>query len=708
VFSDSEPVWTSDSKRIIFASDRQDFLSVQSRQMFYSKSSKHAAGEEAEENIYKMRLHDYSQLDLYELTIGETKLRRLTATNGIDETSPACAPDDKKLLFVSDANGVYNIYELQLDLAEPLSSYQHDSSKTSVVRPVTNLLSGIRQISLSRDGTKLLGVGLDYAGFDVFMLRTPFERKVQDVQTDGALSPTLWGKTLVETQTKKFYQVTALQKPAAPKAQFASLTIPNPPMFSASAIGLDSAKSRADSSKSTVASPPTSIPVSEIGLDSTKRPVAQASADSAKTKSDSIAVQSAPPVNVKTFVFDRGMVQSFNVAKEQTEKNSPAKKAPKRNKDEDGEYRVRRYKLNFTPDIVYGGASYDAVWGAQGSGIFSFSDLLGNHQISIFTNLQFDLQNSNYGITYAYLPDRIDYSISAYHTARFLGVLDPRDETGLSANFFRFRVYGATLGASLPISRFNRIDFSLGYLTLSKENLDDAFGNEQVSFLYPSITYTHDDSRPFLYSPIEGSRWAMSFSGSALSRVSFGTLLADYRRYFDLGGYYSFVARFSGATSFGATPQKFFIGGTENWINRRFENNAIPINDVQDFIFTTPAIPLRGFNYNRQNGTNFALANFELRYPFLQYLAFGPVPIPFYYLQGVLFMDIGGAWSDRSFRASAPNRFGNTELRDLLVGYGWGFRTVFFGLVLRYDMAWAYNLTSSSRPVHYVSFGGDF
>jgi outer membrane protein assembly factor BamA len=193
-----------------------------------------------------------------------------------------------------------------------------------------------------------------------------------------------------------------------------------------------------------------------------------------------------------------------------------------------------------------------------------------------------------------------------------------------------------------------------------------------------------------------------------MSRVSFGTILADYRRYYDLGGYYSFVMRFSGATSFGPTPQKFFIGGTENWINRRFENNAIPISDVQDFIFTTPAIPLRGFNFNRQNGTNFALANFELRYPFLQYLAFGPVPIPFYYLQGVLFTDIGGAWSDRSFRGTIRNAQGNTELKDLLVGYGWGFRTVFFGLVLRYDMAWAYNLTGSSSPRHYVSLGGDF
>lgn len=678
VFSDSDPTWSSDGKRIIFASDRQNYLTVNPRAVPIAKQRRNAA-KGAEEAVFKMRLHDYSQMDLYELVIGETQLRRLTATQGIDESSPVASPDDKKLLFISDANGVYNIYELQLDLDQPLASYKTDSGQVAKVRPVTNLLAGIRQISLSRDGTKLLGVGLDYGGFDIFMLRTPFERRPKDVLPDGTLEPTAWGKQLVETQRRKFYAVTGLDRLQA--MPVASLFGP------ASATASDIANRSEDPSDESPKADSASLAKAQSPKDTTK-------------------ISPSASVDVKTFVFDRGLVQTFNAAKEKREENSPAKKPPKRNLDESGEYRVRRYKVNFSPDIVYGGASYDAVWGAQGSGIFAFSDLLGNHQISVFTNLQFDLQNSNYGITYAYLPERIDYSVSAYHTARFLGILDP--DNPLLVNFFRFRVYGATLGMSYPISRFNRIDFTLGYLTLSKENLDGGAGNDQVSFIYPTLTFTSDDSRPFLYSPIDGSRWAVSLSGAAFSRVKFGTILADYRRYYDLGNYYSFVMRFSGATSFGPTPQKFFIGGTENWLNRRFENNAIPISEVQDFIFTTPAIPLRGYNFNRQNGTNFALANFELRYPFLQYLAFGPVPIPFYYLQGVIFLDIGGAWSDRSFKGAIRNARGELQLKDLLVGYGWGFRTVFLGLVLRYDMAWGYDLVSSSVPRHYVSFGADF
>ena len=681
VFSDSDPTWTNDGKRIIFASDRQGYLNINSCDVPIEKQKQNRRIKAAEEAVFKMRVHDYSQLDLYELVIGEHKLRRLTATQGIDETSPVLSPDDKKMLFVSDANGVYNIYELELDLDRPLLTYGTDSGRVAKVRPVTNLLSGIRQISLSRDGTKLLGVGLDYAGFDIYMLRMPFERRPKQVQADGTLEPTVWGKQHIEVQRNKFYAVTGLDKLKG---------IPTASLFYDASLNLSS---------TSVGEPAHPAPLDSMAVQDSLVKATR------KILNDSVKVSVVPPVDVKTFVFDRALVQTFNAARERRKEEAPAKKAPKKNLDESGEYRVRRYKVNFTPDLIYGGASYDAIWGAQGSGIFAFSDLLGNHQLSVFTNLQFDLQNSNYGITYAYLPERIDYSISAFHTARFLGILDPANNL---PNFFRFRVYGVTLGMSYPFSRFNRVDFSVGYLTLSKENLDGGLGNDNVSFIYPSITFTHDDSRPFLYSPIDGSRWAISFSGTAFSRVSFGTILADYRRYYDLGGYYSFVMRFSGATSFGATPQKFFIGGTENWINRRFENNAIPISEVQDFIFTTPAIPLRGYNFNRQNGTNFALANFELRYPFLQYLAFGPVPIPFYYLQGVLFLDIGGAWSDRSFRGAIRNAEGNLQLKDLLVGYGWGFRTVFFGFVLRYDMAWAYNLTGSSSPRHYVSLGSDF
>ncbi len=723
VFSDSDPVWSPDGKKIYFASDRQQNLSTAPRKL--TKADGYGTTKVSTQEVFKMRLHDYSQTDLYELTLADNSMRRLTATEGIDESSPAVGPDGKKMLFVSDRNGIYNVYEMILDGIEGTSPLVLTASAEPFigvaplpqprVRPITNFLTGIRQISLSRDGSKMVGVGLDYAGFDIFMMRMPFERQPKGVEPNGFLEATNWGKKMVQTQTAKFAENTGLrmrQKQASilmsePKALALVGNLPMVPRLGDSATVAPTAPLDTQKTAGMKKNPKQfvfgSIPVASMQAD-TAKPMTDAAA------TDTQAVSIAPNVNVKNFVFDRSVLNSTAESmKRDSERLALGAAKPRNNLDDDGDYKVKKYRLNFSPDIVYGGAGYDAIWGARGSGIFAFSDLLGNHQLSLYTNLQFDLQNSDYGITYAYLANRMDYAFSAFHQARFLGLQNPTNPNFV--DFFRFRMFGATLSAQYPIDRFKRIDLSLGYLTLSKENLDGNFGNESVSFLYPSITFTHDDSRPFLYAPISGSRYAISVSGTAGNRVNFASVLGDFRTYFDFWRYYSFVVRLSGAASFGSTPQRYFIGGTENWINRQFENNAVPITTVQDFIFTTPAIPLRGHNFNAQNGTRFALANAELRFPFLQALPLGPIPIPLYYLMGTLFADAGLAWSDDS---RVRLRFSDTPdgttpaYSDVLAGFGWGIRSVFLGFVVRFDMAWAYYNQGVSQPRYYVSLGGDF
>ncbi len=738
VFSDADPSWSPDGKKIYFSSDRQNYTLIFPDTL--SNARPYRTGQSSRD-VFKMRLHDYSQYDLYELTLANASVRRLTATDGVDESSPVIGPDGKRMLFISDRNGVYNIYEMILEGIESLGPLAGATASLELlpatlpqpkVRPITDLLSGIRHISLSRDGTKLLGVGLDYGGFDIYMLRMPFERQVKTTLKNGELEPTAWGKVMVKVQTMKFAENTGLLKNKG--AQYQALVFGERAVQVAQRSGQPSKSATSLNFDSTAASPakaqdksPAPQPENKLGFNPRKyvfaegfdnsvlysklsraeaqgQSVAQTPAPAAQ---DSIVI-SEPRINVKNFVFDRSNLNSLSEKIKEAERQTVADK-PRNSTDEDGEYKVKRYRLSFSPDIVYGGAGYDAIWGARGSGVFAFSDLLGNHQLIIFTNLQFDLQNSDYGITYAYLANRMDYAFSAFHQARFLGLQNPTNPNFI--DFFRFRLYGATLSAQYPLTRFDRFDFSLGYLTLSKENLDGTFGNESVGFFYPAITFTHDDSRPFLYAPIAGTRYAVSLSGTAGSRVNFASILFDYRTYFNFARYYSFVVRLSGAASVGGTPQNYFIGGTENWINRQFENNTIPISSVQDFIFTTPAIPLRGHNFNAQNGTRFALINTELRFPFLQALPLGPIPIPLYYLMGTIFADAGVAWSNDSrlrlrFK-DVPN--GQTPYyNDILAGVGWGIRTVFLGFVLRFDMAWAYYTQGFSEPKYYISLGGDF
>ncbi|MDD8019456.1 MAG: BamA/TamA family outer membrane protein, partial [Bacteroidota bacterium] len=118
---------------------------------------------------------------------------------------------------------------------------------------------------------------------------------------------------------------------------------------------------------------------------------------------------------------------------------------------------------------------------------------------------------------------------------------------------------------------------------------------------------------------------------------------------------------------------------------------------------------LRGYNYNVKNGTKFGLINYELRYPFIQYLVTGGLPIAFNNITGATFLDVGSAWTkDKAFKGIGKNDQGTTVTQDLLVGTGFGLRLIIFGMPLKIDVAWSYNYDTFSPPKYYFSLGGDF
>ena len=129
VFSDADPVWSADGRTIYFSSDRGDHLD-----------------HDAIPRNFRMQGYDFHQLDLYGIDVATRKITRLTNLPGSDETSPVATPDGKHLLFVSDRNGINNMYVLRLD--------------SLTFTPQTNSLSGVYQLSLSRDGGKLVFASL--------------------------------------------------------------------------------------------------------------------------------------------------------------------------------------------------------------------------------------------------------------------------------------------------------------------------------------------------------------------------------------------------------------------------------------------------------------------------------------------------------------------------------------------------------------------
>ncbi len=610
VFSDSDPIWTSDGKTIYFVSDRRDFITpVQLPPKF------------------KISKYDYSQLDIYSYTTDSGVMKRITNEPNCDKTNPVPSPDGTKLLYVTDRSGINNIYERTL--------------ATGVDRPITNSITGVYQLSLSADANKLSFSCLNEAGFDIFLLKTPFEKKIQTNEVES---------------TEYLKRKASIAKHLADSSEAQALV----------------------AAKNVKKSDTTAVYGENIRIDFNNYVFAEET-----TKVRQIIPTTASAAGAK------------NIAVEN-------------NVDDDGNYKINKYKLNFTPDIVYGNAAFSTFYGVQGTTMMAFSDMLGDHQIYFLTNLLLDLKNSDYVLAYYYLPDLIDYGIQGYHSARFLYLNDPLGDVSL----YRFRTWGLSASASYPVDRFNRLEFGLSWMNLLRENLDYTYiPTQKRSLIIPAISIVHDNTLWGYTAPSNGTRYNVSAMVSPAlgeNSLNFQTVNLDYRTYFSLYRDYTFAVRWSGGVSMGANPQRFFIGGTDGWINREF-NGGIPIENVEDYAFLSPALPLRGYNYNVKNGTRFGLMNYELRFPFIRYLVTGGLPLAFQNVTGLLFTDVGSSWtSDKAYRAVGTNADGSTVTQDLLIGMGTGLRFYIFGLPLKIDVAWSYDINGFSEPKYYFSLGGDF
>ncbi|GBD86268.1 translocation protein TolB [bacterium BMS3Abin03] len=628
IFSDRDPQWSHNGKEIFFASDRSNYLSADMLP--------------ADFKVYR---YNYNQTDIYSINAVTHNIRRITDLPNSNEMFPVVSEDDKEILFVSDLNGVNNVYKKRIVFN---SSDENISDLTQIkASPVTNSQSGIYHLTLSKDGKKLAFNSFYDKSFSIFLLNNPFELE-QDVE---ALPLTKYRQGLFDLTLPTLTELAKTEK--LEKDYTDSTFVSESPFFTGNVID--------------------------------------------NNNKDSVKVDYGNFIFGKNENDTTSNKDSINVAFNPTD-----------NLDEKGNYKVNKYKITFGPDLIYANAGYSTLYGFIGTTIVSFSDVLGNHRLIGITGLQIDLKNSDYGLAYFYLAKRINWGIQGFHTARFVRLL-----RGYSANLFRFRNFGFVGTASYPLDRFYRLDFGLSWLNVLSENLDDISEEpDNVSFIIPSVSFVHDNVLWGYTAPIEGTRYRFDDFGNlgfTDPAKSFFSILADYRTYFRFFTDHSFAVRFSGGFSEGNNPQRFFIGGVDNWINRTYATTEVPISSPSDFAFLTAALPLRGYNYAEQIGTRYALMNLELRFPLIRYLVTGGLPLLLSNIQGVAFLDVGSAWSKESgLRLFEKDQSNNLVTDDLLMGTGVGARVFFLYFLLRFDVAWAYNIEHFSKPKFYFSLGLDF
>jgi hypothetical protein len=103
--------------------------------------------------------NDFHHLDLYMIQADGSGLKRITSGNSYDEKSPIFSPDGKFIYFTSDQNGVFNIYKKNLETGEE--------------KPLTDILTGCFQISISQDGTKMVYASFFKGGYDIYLIKNP-------------------------------------------------------------------------------------------------------------------------------------------------------------------------------------------------------------------------------------------------------------------------------------------------------------------------------------------------------------------------------------------------------------------------------------------------------------------------------------------------------------------------------------------------------
>ena len=406
-----------------------------------------------------------------------------------------------------------------------------------------------------------------------------------------------------------------------------------------------------------------------------------------------------------------------------------------------GEYISKVYKTRFTLDLVSGNVQISNVFGTSGMTYFSFSDILGDHQISFGTEMVLTLENSDYFFQYAYLKNRLDYYFVGFQTANFFNV-------GMYS-LGRLRHYGFQTLVSHPFSKFQRFDYGISVHNINYSILNqisDPFGHieyEEISesdysVILPSISWVYDNSIFGFTGPIDGFRKNTTFtiSPGGDNKLKFQTIKSDLRKYWRFGKDYTFAFRAFFGKSLGLNKQKFFLGGMPYLLAGGGETNGDKdislfrevlldtsnASLIHDLYFTEYAFPLRGARFAERFGNNASLFNLEIRFPFINYLALGfPLKILFGNIKGHAFMDIGAAWDEtREFDKATrygennsrwPGRYGDDisgEFSPWITTIGLGTKINLGYFLLRIETAWDKNTNGYSKPQWYFSLGPDW
>lgn len=348
-------------------------------------------------------------------------------------------------------------------------------------------------------------------------------------------------------------------------------------------------------------------------------------------------------------------------------------------------------------------------------------DLFEDYRITGGVRLAFDLSGFDYFASFETLKKKLDHKFVFYRQSRSSTNSELINYKNLSHELRYIIKIPINPVISFRLSTFYRQDRDITKTT-DVATLDSV--DKYHHWMGGKFEFVFDNTVPKGMNLYHGTRFKVfyeHYSNIKNLDLQLNTLGFDFRHYQKIHRQIIWATRFTANTSFGHGRVVYYLGGVENWLPARFNNEIATATD-KNYVFQALACNLRGFEQNIRNGNSFALINSEIRLPIFQYALNKTLRSEFLNnFQLVPFFDIGSAWvgsnpysDDNTFNQkeyiNGPIKAKVINVRDPIVaGFGGGLRTKLFGYFLRFDSAWGIQDSEvADKPIYYFSLGLDF
>ncbi len=636
-YADLHPVFSPDGRTIAFATDR---------------------GPDTDFGTLKI-----GNMKIATFDVATSRIETLPGMDLGKNVNPQWSPDGQELAYVSDRNGVSNIY--LYDVREQ-QSYQ-----------ITDLFTGAQGItplspviSWARQADRLAFVYYARNVFDVYEIADPRSHKQEP-----------WRRPALALRDSAITNPQVIpDHPARDSAITNPTVVPDQPRDSA----ITNPRVVPDTAPSPLVSSG-SIYVTRGGF---------RQADSTPAVTDS----TLRPLTISA------LLDSVDVPLPDT-----------------AEFSTGKYKVKFQPDYIarptIGYTRDNFGRGFYGGSAISLSDILGNHTLVFGAFVNGRISEAMVNAAYINQTHRMNWAVAVGQEPYYF--LEPSDvlpdtttpDGAIFVTNLRRIVARSVQGFGYyPLSRFQRIELGLEATTISDRlqsifepynrrtgvATDNPFSREVslpgASYVAPSLAMTFDNSLPGWVGPFYGRRWRLSAS-QTIGGWRYFEGLVDYRRYDKLLGPITLATRglYFGRIGRDAERFRIFLGSTD--LLRGNTSGSYYRNECRT---TDPNTETGCVELDRLVGTQLAVGSAELRFPILT-PDMHILPAAFPPIEGALFYDVGLTWNEgdklKWSRSASDNA---TTVRTPLQTLGASVRMNLFGFViLRLD----YSIPQERRAI---------